>query len=60
MERFREILFTVWREACQHIEIGESTATIAKMLVEHIPLAQVIVRRFDRSKSVLETVKQGG
>lgn len=59
MERFREILFTVWREACQHIEIGESTATIAKMLVEHIPLAQVIVRRFDRSKSVLETVAIG-
>ena len=49
-------LMEVWQEACRHIEIGESTATIAKILAQHMPVAQIIVRRIDSKRSVLETV----
>lgn len=49
-------LMEVWQEACRHIEIGESTATIAKILAQHMPVAQIIVRRIDSQRSVLETV----
>jgi transcriptional regulator with GAF, ATPase, and Fis domain len=46
----------VWQEVCRHIEIGESTATIAKILAKQMPVAQIIVRRIDSQRSVLETV----
>lgn len=59
MERFREILLAVWREACRHIEIGESTATIARMLLPHMPLAYILVQRIDHVKGFLETVAAG-
>ena len=39
MERFRDVLLDVWREACRHIEIAESTAAIAPMLAHHLPLS---------------------
>ena len=54
-----EILLSVWKEACRHIEIGESTLTIAAILAEHLPLGQVLVRRFDLQRSCLETVAVG-
>src|SRR3972149_3808938 len=59
MEEFQAVLLNVWREACRHIEITQSTATIAAMLVEWMPLNQVLVRRFDRQRSSLETVAVG-
>jgi transcriptional regulator with GAF, ATPase, and Fis domain len=59
MERFNEILLDVWREACRHVAIGESTCTITRMLLAHLPLAQVCVRRLDQMKCGLETVAVG-
>src|SRR5262245_43825792 len=56
MERFRDLLLNVWREACRHIEIHESTETIARMLHRHMPVAEVIVREIDVERSRLETV----
>ena len=53
------LLLGVWKEACRHIEIGESTLTIAAILAEHLPLEQVLVRRFDLERSCLETVAVG-
>ena len=47
MERFRDVLLDVWREACRHIEIHESAGTIAAMLAQHLPLACLLVRRLD-------------
>jgi hypothetical protein len=47
MDRFREILLAVWREACQHIEIHESASGIAALLAEHIPLERLTVERID-------------
>ena len=59
MELFREVLLDVWREACRHIEISESTATIATMLAKHLPLESLLVRRFDIQQASLETVAVG-
>ncbi len=59
MERFQPVLLNVWQEACRHIEISQSTATIAAMLVEHIPVEQVLVRRVDGARPCLETVAVG-
>jgi hydrogenase-4 transcriptional activator len=47
MERFDRILLDVWREACRHIEIGESAVTIGSMLAEHMPMRQLVVQRLD-------------
>jgi transcriptional regulator with GAF, ATPase, and Fis domain len=59
MELFRDVLLDVWREACRHIEISESTATIAAMLMQHLPLASLLVRRFDMQHACLDTVAVG-
>ena len=48
MEQFQHVLLNVWQEACRHIDISQSTANIAAMLVRHIPIEQVLVRRIDR------------
>jgi transcriptional regulator with GAF, ATPase, and Fis domain len=56
MDRFREILLAVWREACQHIEIHESAAGIADLLAEHIPLAQLVVERIEPDHHLVATV----
>ncbi len=59
MERFRALLLDVWREACRHIEIAESTANIAAMLQPHTPLQWLLVRRVDCQRNCLETVAGG-
>ncbi|HIJ73395.1 MAG TPA: sigma 54-interacting transcriptional regulator [Candidatus Hydrogenedentes bacterium] len=59
MIKFREILLDVWREACRHIDIAESTANIAQILVQHMPLGQLLVRRGDPERVCLETVAIG-
>jgi hydrogenase-4 transcriptional activator len=59
MEEFQGVLLSVWREACRHIEISRSTSTIAGILAEWMPLAQVLVRRVDRQRSSVETVAAG-
>ena len=52
------LLLGVWKEACRHIEIGESTLTIAAIR-RNIPLEQVLVRRFDLERSCPRTVAVG-
>ncbi len=56
MTRFRQILLDVWREACRHIEIEESSATIAGILARQMPLQQMVVRRLDEEHRGLWTV----
>jgi transcriptional regulator with GAF, ATPase, and Fis domain len=56
VEEFREVLLDVWREACRHIEIGESTGNMAAILQRHMPLEQVFVRHIDPQRSCLETL----
>jgi hydrogenase-4 transcriptional activator len=59
MEDRQAALLSVWREACRHIEITQSTANIAATLVEWMPLEQIIVRRLDAERLSLETVAVG-
>jgi transcriptional regulator with GAF, ATPase, and Fis domain len=53
------VLVDVWREACRHIEIQESTRTIAGILGKLGLIGQLLVRRIDRQHSWLETVAVG-
>ncbi len=59
MERFQPILLNVWREACRHIEIGVSTATIAAMLTNDLPLEQVLIREVVPGDEVIKTIAVG-
>jgi transcriptional regulator with GAF, ATPase, and Fis domain len=56
MDRFREILLAVWREACQHIEIHESLAGIARLLAEQIPLDRLVVQRIEPDHRLVATI----
>ncbi len=49
----------IWREACRHIEIAESTQTTAGLLAPQVPVALVLVRRIDPTRNYLETVGVG-
>src|ERR1041384_3916645 len=59
MDRFSTVLLDVWREAGRHIEIRESATTITQLLAEHLPLAQLLVRRFDATHNAVETIAVG-
>ena len=59
MDQFRDTLLSVWREACRHIEIAESAANIADLLVPNLPIEQLIVQRVDGERSLIETVAVG-
>jgi transcriptional regulator with GAF, ATPase, and Fis domain len=59
LERFREVLLDVWREACRHIEISQSMAAIAPLLAQHLPLDCLLVRRFEPQHRSLDTVAVG-
>jgi transcriptional regulator with GAF, ATPase, and Fis domain len=49
----------VWREACRHIEIAASTANIAQLLVPHMPMELLLVRRIEKERAYVETVGAG-
>jgi hypothetical protein len=55
---FDTFLVAVWKEACKHAEIGESTERIAAILARQMPLAQLVVRRIECKRGCLEAGKQ--
>ncbi len=59
MERFGHLLLAVWREACQHTEIGDALAESAARLFSRLPIDLVLIRRLDVARHVLETVASG-
>ncbi len=59
MEKFKEIILDVWREACRHIEIVQSVPQITKMLIQHIPLHQLLIRQIDCSQFQIKTIAVG-
>ena len=59
MELFNTILLDVWREACRHIQITESLPSITAMLIEHLPLHQVVIRRIDSKNLDIHTIAAG-
>jgi transcriptional regulator with GAF, ATPase, and Fis domain len=59
MERFTQLLLDVWREVCRHIEIEESVARVAPLLVRRLPEGLLLVRHIDLPRSCVETVATG-
>ena len=59
MDGYQAVLMDVWREACRHIEVSESTDTIASLLAAHLPIECVMVRRLDPERLCLETTAVG-
>ncbi len=59
MEKFKEIILDVWREACRHIEIVQSVPQITKMLIQHIPLRQLLICQIDYTRSQIKTIAVG-
>lgn len=58
MEKVAILLLDVWREACRHIEIRDSAARIAPILLKRLPLDALLVQRLDPSDGTLETVAE--
>ncbi len=56
MEPFRQLLLDIWREACRHIEIGESSQVLGGMLAAKMPLGQIVVLRFESQHRWLATI----
>ena len=59
LEQFQSLLLSAWREACRHIELHESTATIARLVAQTMPLETLLVRRFDHESRSVETIAFG-
>ncbi|MFO0947740.1 MAG: sigma 54-interacting transcriptional regulator [Planctomycetota bacterium] len=54
MDRYSQLLLDVWREACQHIEIGELLDRVAPMLFKRLPIDAVLVRTLDLKNACVE------
>jgi transcriptional regulator with GAF, ATPase, and Fis domain len=59
MDELQNVLLKVWREACRHIEIEQSTDNIASLLLQWLPLNHIWIRRFDRTRGGMETIAVG-
>lgn len=59
MEKFYSVLLNVWREACRHIELSESTPLITSLLQKDMALDQVLVKRVFFESRMIETVAIG-
>lgn len=56
---FLPVLLEVWREACRHIEIRDSVATLAPLLARQLPISSLLIRRFDLQHQSVDTVAIG-
>jgi hydrogenase-4 transcriptional activator len=59
VEDFQDLLLDVWREACRHTDIGQSTRTLTALLSQHMPLGHVFVRQVEPERPCVETVAVG-
>jgi hydrogenase-4 transcriptional activator len=59
MKQYTQLLLEVWREVCRHIEIGESVARVAPLMVRRLPVDLVLVRHLDVQRSWIETMASG-
>lgn len=53
MSDFHALLLDVWREACRHIDIAQSTRTIARILAGRMPIERVGVLDLDLTKGLV-------
>lgn len=59
MEKFKEILYDIWREACRHIRINESIPVIARMLVPYLPVDQLYILQRDQANARWQIIARG-
>lgn len=59
MESFQDQLLAVWREVCRHLDIRESASNLTRLLASELPIANILVRRFEPTERNLETVAIG-
>jgi transcriptional regulator with GAF, ATPase, and Fis domain len=59
MIEFNEILLDVWKEAGRHIEISEFCAIVSRILLQRLPLDQVVVLEIDRERNQFEPIAIG-
>lgn len=54
-----QFLSGIWREACRHIELGESIVRLANLVRRRVPADLVMVRRITVEEASIETVAVG-
>ena len=54
-----DLLFAVWKEASRRTDLGASTPAIVGMLEERMPVAALLVRELDITRSRLHTLAVG-
>jgi hydrogenase-4 transcriptional activator len=50
------LMLAVWQDVSRHLEIGESTATLAELLRKEVPLGRLSVCRVDAERRSVQTV----
>jgi hydrogenase-4 transcriptional activator len=50
------LLVEVWREACRHIELHDSTSAIADLISKRIPISEILIRRLTIEPSSMITI----
>jgi transcriptional regulator with GAF, ATPase, and Fis domain len=53
---FDSLILAVWQDVSRHLEIGESTETLAGLLRKHMPLQTLVVCRLDGSHRTIRKV----
>ena len=59
MDQFYKVLTSVWQEACKHIELQESMPRIASLLLEDLPLQQILIKQVDLESATIKTLAAG-
>jgi transcriptional regulator with GAF, ATPase, and Fis domain len=49
-------LIEIWREACKHIELHDSTVAISKLVARRVSISQILVRRLTLEPETLITI----
>lgn len=52
MDKRHTLLLAVWKEACRHIELRESAASIAAIIAERLPDSLLMILRFEPTSFV--------
>ncbi len=56
MEQHSRLLLSVWREACRHIEIAEAIDLITPLVLDQLPLDQLLLRVIEVDRGAVDTV----
>lgn len=59
MQEFQALLLKIWQQTSKNILLDQMLATVAPMLQEELPLAQILIRRIDSANSCVETMAIG-